>query len=710
MSISQIEKKICFIVKGSLVDSVEQAIPYFDRSTPSTIATTDINGNAEIVRIDAHRPAISPKTGIIGIEPVGKNELTWNASPSNVSWIKGTNVSVDLSRKPGLDRTFYTSTVTWRAGTNPNTQKIRKEILLEANTDYCLSAIFKLTAGLFRATDEVRIVGGVVGTAATSLSVLNQKPQQQGSLTLKFKTTGGNPTIPVVPEDYLSIQSVQAGAVNVLLPGVVSNQLLGAQVRFTGVGDSFLVTSNTATNLASGLVTLVVASVTTVATLPGLGVTQSGKLKISRPPLQQCFIEIESRNDVSLEWGAIQVEARDFSTAMIFQQDSLRIRSRTELIYPDNPIAGKPNCGLFIDLDSQRGDGNILDSEAIELEIINKKLHARIGGQTIVCAEDLPRLSAKVFINISRIANRALLFVDSKLAGVASLSNFTPTNSTMALASEGSRNYRAIVFFEDTLKDSNDTTLGRAATGQVAALFAAKSFGSAAIFRSRRPTIILPQVVIPGLTRPNVVNITGKNNSTRTLSLDSIEDIVINKEVTITNQNIFILKATVIALAGNSVILDTPIEIVNIGYQLRQGETTFGKSIARFPWEPIDVQIIGSINPLDNSVILQSSALSFSQGKAIVQDEKDRFICEPLITRVVPIDRKIYVDSVASLVVGQSISQPRSELKIDPANYLATVVEGTPAVAIDTLAQTGLVLSNGSDQAAAVTISISVFL
>jgi hypothetical protein len=206
------------------------------------------------------------------------------------------------------------------------------------------------------------------------------------------------------------------------------------------------------------------------------------------------------------------------------------------------------------------------------------------------------------------------------------------------------------------------------------------------------------------------VNISGKNNATRTLSLDSISDIVINKEVTISNQNIFILKGTVIAIVGNSVILDTPIEIVNVGYQLRQGETTFGKSIARFPWEPIDVQEISSINPLDNSVILQSSALSFSQGKSIVQDSKDRFICEPLIVSVDPVNRKIFVDSIDSLRVGQRISQPRSELNIDPANYLATVVEGNPAVAIDTLAQTGLVLSNGGDQPVEVTISVSVFL
>lgn len=709
MSINQIEKKICFIAKGSLIDSVQQSIPYFSRSTPSTISTKDALGNTEIVRIDAYRPAIAPKSGTIGIEPVGKNELTWNASPGNISWIKGTNLSVDLSRKPGLDRTFYTSTVTWRAGTNSNAQKIRKEILLEANTDYCLSAIFRLTAGLFRATDEIRVVGGVVGTASTSLSVLNKTPQQQASLLLKFRTGGGSPVIPIVSEDYLSIQAVQATAVNVLLPGVVANQLLGAQIKFTGVTDSFLVTGNTATSTTNGIVTITVSSPTTAATLPTLGVTVAGKLKISRPPLQSCFIEIEARNDVSLEWGAVQVEARAFPTALIFQQDSLQIRSRTELVYPENPIAGKPSCGLFVHLERWQGDGAILVSDAISLAIASNRLTATVGGVSMAMSADLPS-AAKILVNIDRIGNRATLFVESKLVGVANLTNFTPPGSVMTLTSEGSRNYRAIVFFDDSLKDLSDLTIGRAAGKEVSELFAAKSFGSAAIFRSRRPTFILPQVVIPGIVRPNLVNISGKNNATRTLSLDSISDIVINKEVTISNQNIFILKATVIAIVGNSVILDTPIEIVNVGYQLRQGETTFGKSIARFPWEPVDVQEISSINPLDNSVILQSSALSFSQGKSIVQDSKDRFICEPLIVGVDPVNRKIFVDSIESLRVGQRISQPRSELNIDPANYLATVVEGNPAVAIDTLAQTGLVLSNGGDQPAEVTISVSVFL
>ena len=217
-------------------------------------------------------------------------------------------------------------------------------------------------------------------------------------------------------------------------------------------------------------------------------------------------------------------------------------------------------------------------------------------------------------------------------------------------------------------------------------------------------------MVIPGVVRPTVVIITAKNDNTRTLSLDSIAGIRINQAVTITNANIFILKATVIAIVGSSIIVNTPIEIVSIGYQLSQGETTLGRSIARFPWEPIDVQEIAYINPVDNSVILGSSALSFTQGKSIVQDSKDRFICEPLITSVVAIDRKIFVDSVEQLFVGQRISQPRSELSIDPANYLATVLEGDPNVSIDTLAQTGIVLTNSSEQSTEVTISVSVFL
>jgi hypothetical protein len=710
MSINQVEKKICFIVKGSLIDSVGQSIPYFARSTPTTISTKDSQGNTEIVRIDAYRPAISPKSGTIGIEPGGKNELTWNASPGNVSWIKGTNLSVDLSRKPGLDRTFYTSTLTWRAGTNASSQKIRKELLLEANTDYCLSAILKLTGGLFRSTDEIRVVGGVIGTASASLSVLNKTPQQQSTLVFKFKTTGGNPNIPVVNEDYLSIQAVQVGAVNVLLPAIVVDQLLGAQVKFTGVSETFIISGNTATSATTGIVTLTVTSTATASSLPALGVTVAGKLKISRPPLQQCFIELESRNDVSMEWGAIQVEAKSFPTALIFQQDTLRIRSRTELVYPDNPIASKSNCGLFVDIEQWQGDGVVFTSDAISLGIADGKLTAIVGGVSIPTTTDLPK-TTKIFVNVSRIANKAFLFVDNKLAGLASLTNFTPPPSTIVMTSEGSRNYRAIVLFDDSLKDDLvDLTIGRPSKNQIAELFSSKSFGSAAIFRSRRPVLILPQVSIPGLFRPASINITGKNESTRTLSLDSIENIVVNKEVTITNQNIFILKATVIGIVGSSIILDAPIEIVNIGYQLRQGEVTFGRSIARFPWEPIDVQEIASINPIDNSLVLQSSALGFNQGKSIVQDSKDRFICEPSIIRVVPLDRKIYVDSIDLLKVGQRISQPRSELNIDPANYLATIIEVNPAVTISTLAQTGLVLSNGSDQPTEVTVSVSVFL
>lgn len=709
MSINEIERKIRFILKGSLLDAVDRAIPFFSRSTPTTIAATDDAGNIEIVRIDAHRPAISPKTGIIGIEPGGKNELTWNANPSNISWIKGTNVSVDLTRQPGLDRTFYTNTITWRAGINPNTQKIRKEILLEANTDYCVSLIFKLISGLFRSTDEIRIVGNVVTPLSIPLSALNQKPQQQTSLLGKFRTSGGAPIIPATPEDYLSIQVVNPTSVAVLLPSVLLNQLVGAQVKITGVDDNFIVTANTATVSNTGIVTVTLASPTTTATLTSLGVTIASKLKISKPPLQQCFIEIESRNDVTIEWGAIQIEARAFPTALIFQQDTIHVRSRTELIYPENPISGRPNCGLWVDIDKWQGDGNILQSEAISLNITDGKLIATVGGVTMSPAINLPTRT-QIFLNIDRIGNRAMLFIDRVLVAVANLANFIPPASTMVLSSEGSRNYRSIVFFGDTLKDSVDLTIGRSAANQVTELFAAKSFGAAAILKSRRSTLILPQVVIPGLTKPITVNIIGKNNSTRTLSLESIQGIAPNQEVTISNRNLFILRATVLAIVGNSIILDTAIEIVNVGYQLRQGETTFGKSIARFPWDPIDVQEIASINPLDNSIILSSSSLSFTPGKSIVQDTRDRFICEPLVTNVVSLDRQIFVDSIDLLKVGYRISQPRSELHIDPANYLATILEVNPAVSIDTVAQTGLVLSNGSDEPTEVTVSVSVFL
>lgn len=709
MSITKIEQKICWLVKGALTDAVSQAIPFFARSTPTTIASMDATGNTELVRVDAYRPAIAPKTGAIGIEPGGKNELTWNANPGNISWIKGSNVTVDLSRAPGLDRTFYTNIVTWRSGIIPSLQKIRKEILLEANTEYCLSAIFKLTAGLFRATDEIRIVGNLTVPLNISLSALNQKPQMQTALTGRFKTGGGAPVIPATPQDYLSINVVNPTSISLILPGVAANQLVGASVKFTGVDNGFIVTSNTASVLATGIVTIVVSSPTTSTTLPALGVTTAAKVRISKPPLQSCFIEIEARNDVTIEWGAMQIEARTFPTALILQQDTIKIRSRTELIYPDNPIADKPNCGLWVDLIGWQGDGNILKSDAIELKIINNRIVAIVGGVTIDTVGTLPA-AAKIFLNVDRIANRAYLLVNGALVGIATLLNFIPPNSTMDLSSIGSRNYQAIAFFADKLIDDPSVTIDRAAKFQVAELFKAKSFGSAQIFKSRRTTLILPQVIIPGLIKPVTVNITGKNNATRTLSLDSMVGIVANKEITINNRNLFILKATVIAIVGSSVILDTAIEIVNVGYQFQQGETTFGKSIARFPFDPIDVQTIASINPLDNSVILQSSSLSFAPGKAIVQDTRDRFINEPLVTSVDSLNRKIFVDSTDLLVVGYRISQPASELNIDPANYLATILEVNPAVSIDTVAQTGLVLNNGADEPTEVTVSVSVFL
>lgn len=709
MSIKNIENKIAFLLKGSLTDSISQSIPFFSRSSPSTVVSKDAQGNLGVVRIDAYRPAISPREGLIGIEPVGKNELTWNANPSNSSWVKGTNVSVDLTRKPGIDRTFYTNTVTWRAGTISSLQKIRKQLFLQADTDYCLSAIFKLTAGLFRSTDEIRVVGAVQGIASVSLSALNLNPGQQSKLTLSFKTTGGSPAIPVVPEDYLSVQAVQAASINVALAGVSPNQLVGAQVNFAGLSDVFLVTSNTATASGSNMVSLTLLSSTTTASLITLNVTTLSKVRISSPPLQECFLEVESRNDVSMDWGGVQIESKSFPTALIFQQDSLQIRSRTELTYPENPVAGKLNCGLLVDIEDWAGDGNILSSDAISLAIANSNLVATVGGVSIPTSSALPA-TAKIFVNINRLNNKAYLFVDSILVGIAQLTNYIPASSEMVLTSEGSRNYRSIVFFGDSLTMDFAASLNSSASDEVKELFDARSFGSAAIFRSRRSTLVLPPVLVPGLTQPKEVNITAKDNALDTITVDSVDDIVINKEITISNQNIFILKAKVIGIVGNTLAIDASVEIVNVGYRLRQGETTFGQAIARFPWEPIDVQEIASINPLDNSIILQSSALSFTQGKSIVQDSKDRFVCEPLITQVVPVDRKIFVDSLENLQVGQRISQARTELKIDPANYLATILEANPLIKISTLAQTGVVLSNGSTQATEVTTSISVFL
>lgn len=705
--------KITFALSNSLVDAKGGQIPTFLRGTPTTLET-DRDGDAYVKRIAAYRPAIRANDGSIVVEPPTRNEISWNADPQHPSWVRGSSVQVFEDRALGVDSTYKSSSVSWINGLG-NSQIIRKSVYLEAGTDFVLSAIFRLQSGSFRPGDVIRLTGGVVSNPTLSLSPLNLAVGKRKVLSLPFRTGGGQPILPGGGTDYYSIVSVAAGSivVNFGTNPIAANALVGAQLFFTGSAVPYLVSTNTATN-AGGIATITVTTPTLVVN----GITTSNKVKLAKPPRQQVDIEIYCENAATIEWGGIQIEAKQFRTSMVVQKDDLELRSGTLLRYRLSPFASLSNFGFFLNLRHWAGDGFIFNAGLVKVEIVASKLVAAYGSTQIATPTNLPA-SCKIFTQISIERNVVELYVDKKLIARQSISSFVANAAAFDFSSSGVRIFSSAIATKGTLSGGAGIAIGDVATGEIADLFDSGNTIASVTVLARTPELILPTTIVPGIVPEISSAISGRNVSARKISVVDASQFVVNKPIKIYNNNIFILQANVLAIVGSEISLDVDVDIVRPpgstgAYRAIQGKTSPGRATIRFPFDPIDVQEIVGVSPSplgnDNRLTLNTSSLSFVQGRAIVQTNLDRFVAEVIVTSVIPATRQIAVDDLSGIAIGHKISQPTEELLIDPSNYLAAFVQPYDKISVVEQAQNGVIVENANQEAIPVSVAIKVFL
>lgn len=136
-----------------------------------------------------------------------------------------------------------------------------------------------------------------------------------------------------------------------------------------------------------------------------------------------------------------------------------------------------------------------------------------------------------------------------------------------------------------------------------------------------------------------------------------------------------------------------------------------GQIFARFPFVPIDTQTISAVN---TNVLSVTSALSFTPGKAYIQNATGGTITEVVVVSINTVSNPntITVNSGSGVLIGHTIAQPQSETLIFPTNYIASTVETITGITAGRLgkAENGVIYGNTTTQAITITPKITIAL
>ncbi len=713
--------KINFALRGSLIDAQGRRIPNFSCSSPRYIAR-EINNSLQLLSVAAFEPAFffedGAGDGSFLLEPGGTNFLTWNLALNQNVWQKGSNVIVQGDRGPAPDNSFLGDTVTWISGTGATQQLLRTVPNLLAARTYQVTLYLQPTGGRCGANDVIRVTGGVVGGAVSvPLAQLNDFIGKYRVVTLSFTTAGTQPTLPVNASTAgYSVTAVGTNTFTVSgMSGTVANSLVGGQVSFTTSPTLYLITANTAE--ASGSVTVTVS----VATLTANGITTASKATFQGAPSQSCTLELYCESTFSLIWGGAQMEQGFFSTSMIYQQAERTPRAPSVLEFQsrDNPFVGLSSFGLFGELRLWLGDGNLADFGDFRLAIVNGALRVTAGATTLSDPDPLPAPSVKFFVGVSAESGSLSLFVNGVLKARATLNNLKPTAKPLVYTSAGVRLWKTLVCYGQALQDGLPS-LGQSAAQEVLALFnsTAPLVNPALIATST--AFNLPTVTIPAPAAATANSaISAINTGTRVVTVGSGTGFTVNDSVAIVrgvtgsaNQTV-ILYATITAVSGANITLDSVSGIV-VGDRLVKGNiSTPGRAFIRFPFVPIDEQGIIAVDT-GNSRVTVTSALAFViNQRTIVRNQFYQDVAELTVTAIDTINNRITLNDVSLLAVGHLISQPASETLIDPQNYTVAPlnqVSGIRVASQNGRARNGIIVENTNPWEVLVTFRIEVFL
>ena len=580
-----------------------------------------------------------------------------------------------------------------------------------ADQDYHVSLIAKLRGGQFTSADVMSVTGGVVGTPSVSLANLNQSPNLYVLLELDFHTSGRTPTIPNNPHQASNYTIVSFDNTNITITmpldagvTIAPGQFVGTALSVTTSSRIYTVTGST--GLSGGNVTL-----TTDATnLITDGVIMSAKVFLNAPSPQQVSLQLISNSNATIDWDSIQIEARKFRTSMCYQQDSLEVRARSSLVYRRSPLRGATTFGVYGVLVEWRGDGIVFSSGNLTAYITNGIFYVQAGSVTIQSRAVVPSTNLSFFIQVASENAAFSLYINGTLEAKATVANFTiDTLSTLEFTSDGLRRIQRF-FTTNAIKADGQIAVGAKAIQDVGALFSDAVLIDPVSISSNAPTFLLPPVTIPAPTPPIASSlITGLNTGTSTVTVASATGYVNGAAVAVLRNGRAVQYANITSISSNNIVLSTVSSIV-VGDTLVYGNFTEpGRIASRFPFDPVDLELITAVDT-NNKILTLTSSAAFTNQRAFVQTNLFQDVSEVLVLSTNPTNKTITLDSVAGISAGMYISQPQNELHINTANYFPSLFRSVDGVAISQKYLNGVVLTNTNQFPVSVRPYIRVYL
>jgi hypothetical protein len=694
-----LKKKVFSAIQGGINNLLSSDVPNFNRASPTWIEKY-IGDSLKIEPVEAHQPAISPDDGAIFLEPAGVNLITHNLNLSHSSWIKGSNVRIYPDEVESPDTTTYQGDrIDWGNGEG-TTQLLKRSLYLRAGRRYTLTAFLRLPPGEQASDKDVMRCGGTT----FQLKQLNNYINRYRICGFQFTSSGSQLTLPSYSHSTsYTVTALRADTVTLAIDETISsNQFVGGQLQFGSNTRLYSIVANTASSNGTAVLTL------DSSTLIADGITPNTTARLHGAPEQQVDLEFYCESSLSLHFGGIKLEERDFRTSMIYQDDSLNIRAATMLSFRRNPIAKLKSFGVFVDLKEWRGDGNIIDLGNLKAYIANSSLVVVAAGITMAIPDLLPKRS-KIYIQISAENTNVSVYLNKTLVARSSIYDFVgDARADFVLTSDGVRSLYQILFFDSVLLDGQ-AVIGQSASSEVAELFDAQIILDSTTIATNLPPIVLPPLTVPPAAPPLAKSqIRFFIPASGMVTLYDRAGFAVNNPVAVVRNDQVVFNTRIVAVpaaASNDVQLEVAYGVVPGDYLVYGNINQPGQATVRFPYTPVDQATILDVSPSLNRIKI-ASTLSFSRSRAIITSQDYEDIAEVGILNKDDQQGFLFVDNLQAVAVGHIISQAEDEQLIDPDCYDAYLLQKIEGVQIEEKYTNGVKVINKNNVPVQVQVAI----
>lgn len=703
MSIGLFQKAVFCVAGGSLIDLVDRRVPTYADFSARTNLEREVGGGIQLQSIPAFLVPFSIDDSSVLMEPGRKNLITFNNNLGHSLYQKGSSVVVFSDRITSPLGSLTGDVATWFGGVGEG-QKIIRPITLEPQSTYVFWGYFQsLGNSRFGGEDKITIESqGDVSATPIRLSDLNDVPERYTVLQTTIEVGGTIPQLPEEsPEEPPIIVSMTANTLSLQgLSGILEGQLVGGRISSNAgqeeSGDNeevqityYDIVGNTA-SIGEDIVISVLQD-----TLLSDEIAVEDPVSIVGAADIPAQIEFNVENTASLGFGGIFLEKSSFRSSPIYQNSEIIGRAETACYYKaqDNPISDRFSFTIFVDLPLWRGDGNIADFGNLRIYIEDSTVKASAGSVVISDTAPLESESVSIAVVVSSEAANLSLYVNRYFKASASLSGFQGNNNQpFILTSLGVRKIRNLTVFNEALLHGG-VEVGQPAGGEISDVFRNEFIPIDAI-TSSGTQVILNTVRIPGITTGGSDNRITNVTSTA-ITIGNTTEFSVGDSVVIIRGATTISYAVVQSKTATNLTLDSTAGIIVGDIAARTVDRGESRVFIRFPWVPLESQVIQSVDTGEKSIIVPTT-LSFEVGKAFISNSSYQEIKEILIFGKDNASSTLMLSDVEGIEPGQFIGQPRafSETLIHPNNYMADFLVPLRGVEIEYKAQNGVVVVN----------------